>query len=83
MKTGVPIFKLYRRSGTVCIYANGHVEGCEDLIGIANHIGNEISHEALVRYSKPLTFSAPTISVSSPDGAGQSVAESVLSSTSE
>lgn len=34
-----PIFKLYLSGGReIRIYYNGVVEGCDDLVGIANHI---------------------------------------------
>jgi hypothetical protein len=54
MQTPMPIFELIMTTGTIEIYANGVVEGCNDLVGIINFIPHVASPESLERFSKPL-----------------------------
>lgn len=76
----MPIFTLYTSDGEINIYANGIVEGCKTLAGIANFIPCVASDQSLRRFSKPWqSLQSPTISFSEGSAVGTSQAETSIS----
>jgi hypothetical protein len=78
METPIPIFELITTTGTIEIYANGVVEGCDNLVGIVNFIPHNLRPESLPLFSKPLQLAGSPISRfsirKSEDGGPDSVA---------
>jgi hypothetical protein len=53
MKGGQSIFEIITPGQHICIYANGVVEGCDEIFRIVNHIPSTTTSDWVDYFSKP------------------------------